>query len=112
MDVPDIILYGTTLVSHSFPVTVEASDHAARMFTPGALKSGCMLSRCKEKLKEKSLRAPSRIIMPAAPALVASSPQLSASQRTILPFTRDLFKEFLSQKLHYMILHMSYISEA
>lgn len=45
MDVPESMLYGTTLVSQSFPVTVEASDHAARMFTPGALKSGCKLFR-------------------------------------------------------------------
>jgi hypothetical protein len=41
MDVPEIILYGTTLVSPSIPVTVEASDHAAKISAPGAVKSGC-----------------------------------------------------------------------
>ncbi len=41
MDVPEIILYGTTLVSPSIPVTVEASDHAAIISAPGAVKSGC-----------------------------------------------------------------------
>lgn len=41
MDVPEIMLYGTTLVSPSSPVTVVAIDHAARMSTPGAVKSGC-----------------------------------------------------------------------
>lgn len=41
MDVPDIILYGTTLVSPGIPVTVVASDHDATMSTPGAVKSGC-----------------------------------------------------------------------
>ena len=40
MDVPEIMLYGTTLVSPSIPVTVVASDHAATMSTPGAVKSG------------------------------------------------------------------------
>lgn len=40
MDVPDIILYGTTLVSPFHPVTVLSSDHAATMSTPGALRSG------------------------------------------------------------------------
>lgn len=50
------------------------------------------------------------MIMPTAPAAVASSPQLSASQRTILPFTMDLFKEFSSQKLHYTIFGLSYIA--
>jgi hypothetical protein len=34
-------LYLTTLVSPGLPVTVVASDHAAKMSTPGAVRSGC-----------------------------------------------------------------------
>lgn len=41
MDVPDMKLYGTTRLSWGTPVTVVASDHAARMSTPGAVRSGC-----------------------------------------------------------------------
>ena len=43
MDGPETILYGTTLVSQSYPVTVEAFVHAATMSTPGAVKSGCII---------------------------------------------------------------------
>ena len=40
MDVPDTMLYATTLVSSGYPEAVLASDHAARMSTPGAVRSG------------------------------------------------------------------------
>lgn len=40
MDVRDIILYGTTMVSPSNPVTVVASDHASTMSIPGAHRAG------------------------------------------------------------------------
>lgn len=45
MDVPEIMLYGTTLGSSGYPVTVEAPDHAARMSTPGAVRSGYKINR-------------------------------------------------------------------
>ena len=41
MDVPEIILYGTILLSPSVLDTVSAFDQAAKMPTPGAVKSGC-----------------------------------------------------------------------
>lgn len=40
MDVPEMILKGTTRLSPLSPVTVVADDHAAIMSTPGAVKSG------------------------------------------------------------------------
>lgn len=40
MDVPEMMLNGTTLLSSGNPVTLVASDHAARMSTPGAVRSG------------------------------------------------------------------------
>ncbi|KAJ9684414.1 hypothetical protein PVL29_016732 [Vitis rotundifolia] len=73
MDVPEMILYGTTLVSPGTPVKLEASVHAARMLTPGATSFG--------------------ITVPTAPALIAPTPSVNSSQSTILPVTRDLFKE-------------------
>ncbi|KAJ9684420.1 hypothetical protein PVL29_016738 [Vitis rotundifolia] len=79
MDVPEMILYGTTLVSPGTPVKLEASVHAARMLTPGAAMSGCTTSF--------------GITVPTAPALIAPTPSLIWSQSTILPVTRDLFKE-------------------
>lgn len=45
MDVPDIMLYGTTLLSPTNPVTVVASDQDATMSTPGAVKSGCKIEK-------------------------------------------------------------------
>ena len=39
MDVPEIILYGITLLSPSIDVIVAASVHAAKISTPGAAKS-------------------------------------------------------------------------
>ena len=45
MDVPEMILYGTTLVSPGTPVKLEAPVHAARMSTPGAAMSGCTVTR-------------------------------------------------------------------
>lgn len=47
MEVPDIMLYGTTRVSPSSPVTVVPCDHAAKMSTPGAVKSGYSATRFK-----------------------------------------------------------------
>ena len=41
IDVPDIILKGTTLLSPSTSVIEATGDHAARIFTPGAVRSGC-----------------------------------------------------------------------
>lgn len=40
IDVPDMMLYATTRVSSGYPDIVFASDHAARMSTPGAVRSG------------------------------------------------------------------------
>ena len=48
IDVLEIILYGTILVSPSTHVTVVASDQAAKISTPGAVKSGC-IKLCKVK---------------------------------------------------------------
>lgn len=45
MDVPDIMLYGTTLLSPVIPVTDVASDHDATISTPGAVKSGCTIEK-------------------------------------------------------------------
>lgn len=47
MDVPEMMLYGTTRLSPISPVTVVASDHAAKMSTPGALRSGyiCIITK-------------------------------------------------------------------
>lgn len=41
MDVPDMMLYFTTRLSPSSFVGDDASLHAARMFRPGAVTSGC-----------------------------------------------------------------------
>ena len=40
IDVPEIILYATDLLSPSKPVTEAIGDHAAKMLAPGAAKSG------------------------------------------------------------------------
>lgn len=40
IDVPKMMLYATTRVSSGYPDIVLASDHAARMSTPGAVRSG------------------------------------------------------------------------
>jgi hypothetical protein len=42
MDVPDMMLYCTTRWSPSSFVGGDASLHAARMFSPGAVMSGCI----------------------------------------------------------------------
>jgi hypothetical protein len=41
MDVPETMLYFTTRLSPSSFVGDDASLHAARMFRPGAVTSGC-----------------------------------------------------------------------
>lgn len=41
IDVPDFILYNTLLLSPSTPEIEESGGHAARIPTPGAVKSGC-----------------------------------------------------------------------
>jgi len=41
MDVPEIILYGTTLLSSSIDVIVAASVHATKISTAMDAKSGC-----------------------------------------------------------------------
>ena len=45
MDVPDMRLYLTTRLSPSSFVGDDASLHAARMFSPGAVTSGCVIHR-------------------------------------------------------------------
>ena len=40
IDVPEIILYADTLLSNERPESEPTGDHAAKMFTPGAVKSG------------------------------------------------------------------------
>ncbi|KAJ9684412.1 hypothetical protein PVL29_016733 [Vitis rotundifolia] len=97
MDVPEMILYETTLVSPGTPVKLEASVHAARMSTPGAAMSGCTTeskqAAAMGKLKEYSVLPSFGITVPTAPALNAPNPILNSSQSTILPVTRDLSKE-------------------
>ena len=41
MDVPDIVMYGTVLLSNGSPVGLTTSENAAIIFTPGAVTSGC-----------------------------------------------------------------------
>ncbi|KAJ9684394.1 hypothetical protein PVL29_016719 [Vitis rotundifolia] len=98
MDGPETILYGTTLVSQSYPVTVEAFVHADTMSTPGAVKSGYA---GKGKGLAESLAPLSAITVPAAPAKNAPVPLTNSSQRTILPFTKLGSNEFLVQNLHF-----------
>ena len=40
IDVPEIILYVDSLLSNEVPETEATGDHAAKMFEPGAVKSG------------------------------------------------------------------------
>ena len=42
MDVPEMILYGTILLSLDNLDGLIASDQAAKMSTPGAVRSGCI----------------------------------------------------------------------
>lgn len=41
MEVPDIVMNGTVLLSNGSPVGLTASENAAIIFTPGAVTSGC-----------------------------------------------------------------------
>lgn len=41
IDVPESMLSGTNLLSPFLPETGAISDHAAKIFIPGAVKSGC-----------------------------------------------------------------------
>ena len=41
IEVPDIVMYGTVLLSNGSPVGLTAPENAAIMFTPGAVTSGC-----------------------------------------------------------------------
>lgn len=41
IDVPDFILYSTLLLSLLTPESGDTGENAARIPTPGALKSGC-----------------------------------------------------------------------
>lgn len=48
MDVPEMMLNDTILGSSGNPVALVASDHAARISTPGAVRSGCEKRHKKE----------------------------------------------------------------
>lgn len=50
IEVPDMMLYGTCLVSSGSSVTVEAGDHAAKMSTPGAVRSGYIYQQERSEL--------------------------------------------------------------
>lgn len=49
MDVPDMMLYCTTRWSPSSFVGDDAPLHAARMFSPGAVMSGCVEGKRQKK---------------------------------------------------------------
>ena len=51
IDVPDIMLQGTLLLSSFTLVTGDTRDHAARMSTPGAVKSGCNIIKTNTKFE-------------------------------------------------------------
>lgn len=55
MDVPEMILYGTTLVSPGYPVMEEASVHEARISTPGAVRSGCAQDQDDISIRQKKI---------------------------------------------------------
>lgn len=55
MDVPDMMLYCTTRWSPSSFVGDDAPLHAARMFSPGAVMSGCVEGKRQKKKNQRVL---------------------------------------------------------
>lgn len=62
IDVPEIMLNGTHLLSPLFWETGEAKDHAATISTPGADKSGC--NYYPQKFRKLGIRLRLSLLLP------------------------------------------------